>query len=147
MAAQFKLISINRMLQINFKWTVKGRLCLIVNCKEDNLFNQNLLFLISKNRQFRKNLQRLKMFSIILENRNNHNKKTRQLTMLLSKAGNLAYKWRTIFKTLTIQIFSVHSTRKGVQSLTRVILFKMNKILYIYSHKLLIKNNYKIIRL
>jgi hypothetical protein len=76
------------------------------------------------------------MFSIILENRNNHNKKTSKHTMLLWKTGNLAYKWRTIFKTLTIQIFSIHSTKKGAQLLTRVILIKMNKILNIYSHKL-----------
>lgn len=86
------------------------------------------------------------MFSTILENRNNHSKKIRQHTMLMSRTGNLAYKWKTSFRILIIQTFSISSTKEGAQSSARVISIKMTKINNICSHKLLIKNN-KIIQL
>ena len=86
------------------------------------------------------------MFSTILENRNNHSKKISQLTMLMSRTENLAYKWKTSFRILIIQIFSINSTKEGAQSSARVISIKMTKINNICNHKLLIKNN-KIIQL
>jgi len=86
------------------------------------------------------------MFSTILENRNNHSKKISQRTMLMSRTGNLAYKWKTSFRILIIQTFSISSTKEGAQSSARVISIKMTKINNICSHKLLIKNN-KIIQL
>ena len=135
MAAQYKLTSINKTPRLNFKWVIKDRLFLIANYKIDNLINPNLLSHISRNRQFRKSLQKLKMYSIILVNRNNHNKKTSLLMKLLLRTGNHVYKWKINFKTLIIQIFSIRRIKEETQLLTRVILINLNKILNICSHK------------
>jgi len=71
------------------------------------------------------------MYLIILENKNNHNKKIKLLTMLQSRIET--HVLMINFKTLTIQTFSILSTKEGAQLSARVI--SMIKILNIYSHK------------